>query len=269
MPSVSVNVRTGGSPVRADSSGFTLVELLVVVALIGIVVLISVPFLVHVIQRDRLASPASQILLFLQQTKLEAIRRNTTIGVDVNPTGGPNGRPLLTAFIDSGGGGCAAPPDEKYNANCSEALQPTTRWQYEFPSGVALRVWNDATRPNPGMIACSFPSDAANGLNGGGPFRVFFRPDGSVSASSQGNIPLVVLSNPLSAPDPSDLTANPSRGELYVSNSDLAAPNGFPKNTFRIQIESAITGRLSTVKLSRDSSFSAVSFVRSPFPWYY
>ncbi len=71
---------------RPKKGGFTLVELLVVIALLGILLTISVPYLMGQIRRAQVEGAANQSVGLIQQTRLAAIRSNQnqsiTAGLD-------------------------------------------------------------------------------------------------------------------------------------------------------------------------------------------
>jgi type IV fimbrial biogenesis protein FimT len=68
------------------SAGFTITEMLVVVAIMGILAAIATPFMGDMIRRQRIKTAAFDVFSSLAFARSEAIKRNTT--VTITPTGG-------------------------------------------------------------------------------------------------------------------------------------------------------------------------------------
>lgn len=64
---------------RARMSGFTLVELMVTIAVLAIVLAIGIPSFAGLTNRNRLAAAANELVATLQTAKMEAIRRNARV----------------------------------------------------------------------------------------------------------------------------------------------------------------------------------------------
>ena len=82
--------------------GFTLMELLIVIAVILILSAVAIPAYFNWLPRYRLNSAADDLLSVLQQAKLRAIKENANVVVDFDPdnSGDPDGRFIV--FVDNG-----------------------------------------------------------------------------------------------------------------------------------------------------------------------
>ena len=61
--------------------GFTLIELMVAVAVLGVVVGLAVPGFQSVVNSNRLAGAANEAIATMQVARMEAIRRNRRVAV--------------------------------------------------------------------------------------------------------------------------------------------------------------------------------------------
>jgi type IV fimbrial biogenesis protein FimT len=68
-------------PGMEKSAGFTLVELLVTLAVAATLISIAVPSYQHLLASNRLSALANEYVLAISEARLEAIRRNTTVQV--------------------------------------------------------------------------------------------------------------------------------------------------------------------------------------------
>lgn len=95
---------TSGAPSLHRLSGLTLVELMVAVAVAGILLAVAVPSYRQIITSNRLSTGANALVESLTQARVEAVRRNTTAQFcsNVAGTNGTNSA-LATACGTAGG----------------------------------------------------------------------------------------------------------------------------------------------------------------------
>lgn len=67
--------------------GFTLVELMVTIAVLAIILGIAAPSFTEIIHRNRLVAGANELVAAMQTAKMEAIRRNARVGLCPTVTG--------------------------------------------------------------------------------------------------------------------------------------------------------------------------------------
>jgi type IV fimbrial biogenesis protein FimT len=70
-----------------DQAGFTLVELMVVVAVVGILAIIATPSMSALVNANRLSGAAGELTSALQVARSEAIRRNARVTVCASTNG--------------------------------------------------------------------------------------------------------------------------------------------------------------------------------------
>ena len=86
--------------------GFTLVELLVAIALISILLGLAVPSFSDWLESSRLKQSARDVLNAFQTARLEAIKHNTFVSLSFTAGAGTSG--VVEIFIDDGSGGGTA-----------------------------------------------------------------------------------------------------------------------------------------------------------------
>lgn len=70
-----------GGPGRHRAAGFTLIELMVTVAVAGILAAVAVPAMTSLVNGNRLAGTTSELTAALQLARSEAIRRNVRVTI--------------------------------------------------------------------------------------------------------------------------------------------------------------------------------------------
>jgi len=91
---------------RPGQQGITLVELLVAIAIIGILSAVATPSWHEIMQNIRLKSDALSLLAHMQWAKSEAARRSSCIGITFNTSTFPTPGGEYVLFLDNGAGQC-------------------------------------------------------------------------------------------------------------------------------------------------------------------
>ena len=89
-------------------SGFTLIEVIIVIGVIGIMSAIAIPNIISWLPDYRLRSAARDIVSCLQEAKLRAVKEDATTGIEFDFTNN-----TLSAWVDDGG---SVPGDLIFNA---------------------------------------------------------------------------------------------------------------------------------------------------------
>ena len=95
-----LNVKECSAPRRFHMAGFTLMETIIVVAVIALMATVAVPSFFNLLPDYRLRSAAREMISCFQEMKMTAIAENTHVVAVFNLTSG-----TYVAFIDNGDGG--------------------------------------------------------------------------------------------------------------------------------------------------------------------
>jgi len=128
------------------TSGFTLMELAITVAIIAIMSIIAIPNLISWFPQYRLNVAAREVVSTLQMARLKAIKGNTDIIVVINPA-----NDTVTVFQDDGTGGADTSgdgvpeealnwaPDPGESVFNTEPLPPGINITADFNASTAVR----------------------------------------------------------------------------------------------------------------------------------
>lgn len=123
-----------GDYIMQKASGFTLMELMVTIAIIAIISTIAVPNFIAWVPKFKLGSASRDILSVVQKTRLQAVKDNTVYTVLFNV-----GNESYTVFQDDGAGTPdAAPVDGMPDGRNNGILEPTENvmLRQTLPAGV-------------------------------------------------------------------------------------------------------------------------------------
>src|SRR3546814_3559152 len=81
----------------ARQHGFTFIELMLTIAVAAILLAIATPSFTSIINSNRLTGAANEMVATLQAARMEAVRLNTTVNVQVDADTGS-----MVAFVDGG-----------------------------------------------------------------------------------------------------------------------------------------------------------------------
>lgn len=130
--------------------GFTLIELMVTIAVAAILLAIATPSFTSIVNSNRLTSASNEMVATLQAARMEAVRLNATVNVC---TGCDGTADSLVAFVDANDNGAADAGETVRVATINPAVQLGGGTDLVFLSngfGYA------AADPNGALLATSF-----------------------------------------------------------------------------------------------------------------
>ncbi|HEY2323147.1 MAG TPA: GspH/FimT family pseudopilin [Thermoanaerobaculia bacterium] len=152
---------------RSSQSGYTLAESLVVVAIIGLITGVSVPFFMNYLRANRIRSSASYFQTALRYARQRAVTRHVHTRISFLPNTDPGQYTIFEATEDSSG-----------NVTAWTATQPTVRY---LDQGVTFA--NDATEP----VGDAYKNDGSTTVASDGRPDIIFGIDGSAINAEDAN----------------------------------------------------------------------------------
>jgi len=146
-----------------DQRGFTLIEMLVVLALVAILMFISAPAIYNMVRQSKLRGITQEVTTLMRQARLDAIKTSAQAVVKIVPANATNPIPSVQAFSDRNADGLLS---------AGEPVLAT----FPLPKGVTFMA-QDLT-VDAGSVAGFSPDPGGAGL----PKVALFQRDGSVAA---------------------------------------------------------------------------------------
>ena len=146
-----------------DQRGFTLIEMLVVLALVAILMFISAPAIYNMVRQSKLRGITQEVTTLMRQARLDAIKSSAQAVVKIVPANATNPIPSVQAFSDRNADGLLS---------AGEPVLAT----FPLPKGVTFMA-QDLT-VDAGSVSGFSPDPGGAGL----PKVALFQRDGSVAA---------------------------------------------------------------------------------------
>lgn len=147
--------------------GFTLLEILVVIAVIGLMALWGVPAMLQMLNRIKLTGAAQECQIFMNKARIEAIKQGSTAEVVyLKAADSPINADSLMAFADLNADGAYTAGTDVLAAGPYPLPKGVELWgptDDEPEQANAIADWDEGATPNDGPIYNSDGSVAATG----------------------------------------------------------------------------------------------------------
>jgi len=241
---VGYALKSNASPRRGSEAGYTLAEMLIVLALIGLVALIALPAAGRLIRHSRDLGAFSNVRQVLATARLQAVKRGANVVVEISLT--PEKMIRLRTFQDRANDATSPlPADEQGAAGnfqqdtgtfaTSPATDEPTLGDFTVPPGIAL--WKSGGTKDDLGAGAAFDKYAGDATVID---RIVFMPSGGIVPPQDTSCGLP--------------TSSGGRGIYFADSQGM--------NFFRVTVETNISG-----KFRVDKYVSGSGYVSSGWSW--